>query len=146
MKIKLYRSSTVGITTSSTTILTDPWLVDGAYYGSWSHFPPFDLEKNIQEINSYKAIYISHIHPDHCSKKTIQKMDKSIPVFIHKFHNNFLKLTIERMGFKVIEVENGKKTQIYKNTYITIFAADDCNPELCYKFTGCADLTAKCPL
>ena len=30
-----------------------------------------------------------------------------------------------------------------KNAYLNIFAADKCNPELCFKFAGCADFTAK---
>ena len=73
MKIKLYRSATVGITNKDFKILTDPWLVDGEYYGSWSHYPKFDFNKNLDEINSYNAIYISHIHPDHCSIQTLKK-------------------------------------------------------------------------
>ena len=53
MKIKLFRSATVGIILENYKILMDPWLTDGEYYGSWSHFPKFDLEKNLDEINSY---------------------------------------------------------------------------------------------
>ena len=47
------------------------------------------------------------------------------------------------MGFNVIEIENGKRIEIGKNIFITIYAADNCDPELCYKFTACADLSAK---
>jgi UDP-MurNAc hydroxylase len=144
MKLKLYRSSTVGIIFENCKILTDPWLVDGEYYGSWSHYPPFNIENSLTELNSYDAIYVSHIHPDHCSVKTMSYFNKDIPIIIHKFHSRFLKFKIEKMGFKnVIEVENGKKHQINKDTSITIFAADNCDPELCYKFTGCANLNDK---
>ena len=73
MKIKLYRSSTVGINLNGFRILMDPWLTDGEYYGSWCHYPYYDLDKNINEINSYNAIYISHIHPDHSSENTLKK-------------------------------------------------------------------------
>lgn len=45
MRIKLYRSATVGIEIENFKILQDPWLTDGEYYGSWSHFPYFDLKK-----------------------------------------------------------------------------------------------------
>ncbi|CAN1593468.1 Beta-lactamase superfamily domain containing protein [Candidatus Pelagibacterales bacterium] len=143
MKIKLYRSATVGIEIENFKILQDPWLTDGEYYGSWSHFPYFDLKKNIQEINSYNAIYISHIHPDHCSEDTLSLIRKDIPVYIHEYHSKFLKFKLERLKFKVIELKNGKKQEICKNIYINIFAADNCNPELCYRFLGCADLSAK---
>jgi len=82
MKLKLYRSATVGIQFENFKILQDPWLTDGEYYGSWSHFPKFEIKKNIQEINSYNAIYISHIHPDHCSDDTLSLIRKDIPIYI----------------------------------------------------------------
>jgi UDP-MurNAc hydroxylase len=50
---------------------------------------------------------------------------------------------LEKLGFKVVELINNKRTKIGKNAFINIFAADNCNPSLCYKFTGCADLSAK---
>ncbi len=143
MKIKLYRSATVGIEFKGFKILQDPWLADGAYYGSWFHYPSFDLSANIEEINSYDAIYISHIHPDHCDDQTMKMIDKKIPIYIHKFHAKFLKAKLERFGFKVFEIDNGKRTEIKRGIFINIFAADNCNPELCYKFLGCADPNVK---
>ena len=53
MQIKLYRSATVGIIFDSGKILCDPWLTDGEYYGSWSHFPKFNFNDNLNELNSY---------------------------------------------------------------------------------------------
>ena len=103
MKIKLYRSSTVGLEFDNFKVLQDPWLTDGEYFGSWSHFPHFDIEKNIDEINNYDAMYISHIHPDHSSDKTLIKINKNIPIYIHQYHSKFLKFKLERYGFKVIE-------------------------------------------
>jgi len=143
MKIKLYRSSTVGLDLNGYKLLMDPWLTDGEYYGSWSHYPFFDLDKSLNEINSYNAIYISHIHPDHCSDDTLKKINKEIPIYIHSFHSKFLKSKLERIGFKVIELENNKRTKLDDNAYLNIFAADNCNPELCFKFAGCADFSAK---
>lgn len=143
MKIKLYRSATVGLDLKGYKILMDPWLTDGEYYGSWSHFPYFDFDKNLDEINSYNSIYISHIHPDHCSDDTLKKIRKDIPVYIHSYHSKFLKFKLERFGFKVVELKNNTRTQLAKNAYLNIFAADNCNPELCFKFSGCADFTAK---
>ena len=144
MKIKLYRSATVGLDLGKFKLLMDPWLTDGEYYGSWSHFPYFDINKNLNEINSYNAIYISHIHPDHCSDDS-KKINKSIPIYIHSYHTKFLKFKLERLGFKVIELDNNKRTQIGQNAYLNIISADNCDPELCYQFSGCADLVIKGP-
>ena len=139
MIVKLYRSATVGLKSDDFKILMDPWLVDGEYFGSWSHFPKYNINDNLDEINSYNAIYISHIHPDHCSDKTLKLIDKNIPIYIHSFHSKFLKFKLERMGFKVFEIQNGSKLKLSKELSISIYAADNCNPELCYKFFGCAD-------
>ena len=143
MKIKLFRSATLGINSDNFKMLTDPWLTDGEYYGSWSHYPYYNLDKNLDEINSYDGIYISHIHPDHCSEETLKKIKKSIPVYIHKYHAPFLKMKIERMGFTVHEIENGKTLKLNDDLNLTIYAADDCDPILCYKFLGCANLFEK---
>ena len=143
MIIKLYRSATVGIQLGGKKILFDPWLTDGVYLGAWSHYPYFDLDSNLSEINSYDAIYISHIHPDHCSQETLKKINKDIPIYIHEYHTKFLKFKIERLGFKVFELSHGKKNEIFKGVNINIFAADNCDPELCYKLLGCADFNAK---
>lgn len=140
MEIKYYRSATVGLKFDNFKILMDPWLTDGEYYGAWSLFPYFDIKKNLSELNSYDAIYISHIHPDHCSEETLKNISKDIPVYIHTYHKKFLKLKIERLGFKVIEVQNNKKINIGANVELNIIAADNCNPELCYKHVGCAVL------
>lgn len=142
MKIKLYRSATVGLKFDNFKVLMDPWLVDGEYYGSWSHYPYFDLDENLDEINSYDAIYISHIHPDHCSDKTLKKINKSIPIYIHKYHAPFLRFKLERIGFSVIEVNNASRTKLSNNAYINIYAADNCDPNECFKFFGCADKNA----
>jgi UDP-MurNAc hydroxylase len=139
-KIKLYRSATVGIISKEFKLLCDPWLTDGEYYGSWSHYPPFDLDKNIDEINSYDAMYISHIHPDHCSEDTLKRISKDIPVYILSYHSKFLKFKIERLGFKVIEISNFEKIQFTEDFSLSVIAADNCDPELCYKFNGCADV------
>lgn len=140
MKIKLYRSSTVGVKFDNFSILFDPWLTDDEYFGSWSHVPPFDIKKNLDELNSYKSIYISHIHPDHCSISTLEYLNKDIPIYIHKFKSPFIRAKIERLGFKVIEIEHGEYFNLNEETLIRVFAADNCDPSLCYKFTGCADL------
>ena len=117
-------------------ILTDPWLTNGEYYGSWYHYPPFD-EKEISALE-YDYIYVSHIHPDHISEKTFSYLDKSKPVIIHKFESKFLKFKIQNLGFNVIEISHNDPYQFSSNCSLNIFAADNCNPELCAKHLGCS--------
>ncbi len=122
-------------------ILTDPWLVDGEYYGSWCHYPKLEIDK--EYFNSIDYIYISHIHPDHFSKKSFEVLDKKIPVLIHQYASPFLKMNIERLGFEVIELPHNQKTELKNGITIDILAADNCNPALCAKFMGCGVVETK---
>jgi UDP-MurNAc hydroxylase len=141
MKIRYIKSACVTVETKGLKILTDPWLVDGEYYGSWCHYPELKFDKDY--FDSIDYIYISHIHPDHFSKKTFEVLNKDIPVLIHQYASPFLKMNIERLGFKVTELPHNKKTDLKNGVTIEILAADNCNPELCAKFMGCGIVETK---
>ena len=138
MKIYNIASSTVMIESNKTRVLMDPWFVNGEYYGSWYHTQ--DIDVDIDFINSATHIYISHIHPDHFSKKSLEMLNKNIPILIHSYASKFLKLNIERLGFEVVEIEHDQEFQLDSETKIKIYAADNCNPELCSKFMGCSSV------
>ena len=135
MKITKYGSATVLVETTDCKILCDPWLTDGIYYGSWCNYPPINLD--LCDFSNINYVYISHIHPDHFDPKTMALIPKFVPVLIHRFHRKFLKRNIEALGFKVIEIENAAPFSLTINTTITIYAADNCNPEICGKMFGC---------
>ena len=139
MKITHLNGACELIESNGIKILIDPWLVDGEYYGSWCAYPSLkDFNFNI--LNNVDYIYISNIHPDHLSKPTLKKLNKDIPVLIHNFSEKFVKRNIESLGFKTIELDSNKKTLLKNNTYIDIFSAGYCNPELCHKSFGCGKM------
>ena len=135
MKITHLQSSTQLIHLDEITVLTDPWLTDGEYYGSWYHYPPFG-DDNVASLE-YDFVYVSHIHPDHLSEKTFKSLPHKKPVLIHNYESKFVKRKLEMLGFEVIECDNGEPYFFENGGSITIFAADNCNPELCGKFMGC---------
>lgn len=141
MKITNIKSSTVIVESNGIKVLCDPWLFDGEYYGSWYHYPPLEVRDNVFKDIDY--IYLSHIHPDHFSRKTFNYLDKSVPVIIHRYEANFLRRNLEVLGFEVIELKNAAKFSFTKKFSIQVFAADNCNPELCGKFFGCGILESK---
>lgn len=116
-------------------ILCDPWLVGEEYFGSWGMYPPYQFRP--EKFEDVDFIYISHIHPDHCSVKTLEKLNKKIPVIIHNFPEKSLKFTIEKLGFKVVEIEHNLRVKLKKNVFINILAADNCDPNICGKLMGC---------
>ena len=138
MKLTYLSSASVLISHENTNILCDPWLVDGEFYGSWFHYPSLNFKP--EDFNFVDYIYISHIHPDHLSIKTLSRMDKIIPVIILNYVDKFLKRNIERLGFNVIELEHNKRTHLKDNLHINILAAHYCNPELCSKLMGCSNV------
>ncbi len=145
MKITVLNSASVLIEDNSSEqnvkILCDPWLVGEEYFGSWGIYPPYEFKsENFDDVN---FIYISHIHPDHCSTKTLQNINNKIPVIIHNFPEKSLKHTIENLGFKVIEIEHNLRIRLKENVFINILAADNCDPNVCGKLMGCGLLETK---
>lgn len=141
MKITHLQSSTQLVHLGDLKVLTDPWLTDGEYYGSWYHYPPFG-KGNIDNLE-YDFIYVSHIHPDHLSEQTFKSLPHKKPVLIHNYDSKFVKRKLEMLGFEVIECDNAKPFVFENGSSITIFAADNCNPELCGKFLGCGVVEKK---
>jgi UDP-MurNAc hydroxylase len=136
MRVFQYSPTTFLVEAKDTRILIDPWLEDGEYFGAWAHFPPPDPDRYASLGADY--IYVSHIHPDHCSLLTLTKLDRSIPVLIHRYDGQFLKRTIEQLGFEVRELPHGVRTELHNGVAINILAADDCNPEICGRIIGCS--------
>jgi len=84
-------------------ILTDPWLVDGAFEGAWFHAPA--LKTKPRDLIDVDALFISHIHPDHYDLKTLSAFQRDIPIFILDAYPGFLKKSLEHLGFtKVIAI------------------------------------------
>lgn len=135
MKLTFLNSASVVIEHNGIKILCDPWLVDGEFYGAWAHYPPCNFTP--EYFNDVDFIYISHIHPDHFSTKTLEKMNKKIPILIHGYHFKYLKENIHRLGFKPIELSHNIRTHLKDDLYINILAADNCDPQLCLKYFGC---------
>ena len=138
MKITYLNSASVLIEDKNVKILCDPWLDGEEYFGSWGIYPPYNF--NSKKFDDVDFIHISNIHPDHCSSSTLSKLNKKIPIIIHKFPEKFLKSFLENLGFNVIELEHNKRTKLKDNVYINVLAADDCNPEICGKLMGCNNL------
>ena len=122
---------------SGTSILCDPWITDGAFIGSWFHWPPLEgFEFDELANRKWDAIYISHFHADHFDRKLVAKIARnhsSTIVLIPLYENKWLKRAVENCGFKldrIIEIPSDQKIH-FKDIDITMYVADYCNPEIC---------------
>lgn len=134
--MKLYQlySATTIVESNGVKVLTDPWLVGNEYFGSWGMFPKYNFKK--EKFNDINYIYISHIHPDHFSVRSMDLLEKNIPVLIHHYKKKFLKKEIEKLGFSVIELENNQEFDLERNLKINVFSSD-CSPDICENTLGC---------
>ena len=79
-------------------LVSDPWLTNGAFEGSWCHYPPLRTSPE-QLARQTDALYISHIHPDHFDPLSLAPMRKDIPVVILDHNNKFLQQRVRSLGF-----------------------------------------------
>jgi len=123
MKVTYYTAAVIVVEVNGLKILCDPWLYPGAFYGSWYHYPPFEF--NPEEFSDVDYIYISHTHEDHLCAKSMEALNKNIPVLIHKFKSPFVKRIIERMGFNVIEIPHGERYDLTNNVHFKVFSSQE---------------------
>lgn len=93
-------------------LLCDPWLTDGAFEGSWYHYPP--LVTTFDQVKDVDALYVSHLHPDHYDEVTLKQFRKDIPVIILDKEPNFLKRKLTSViGFtNILAVKDGETITI----------------------------------
>ena len=138
MKVEWFRSATVGISSETgSTILCDPWMTDGAFLGSWYHFPPLEgFEYQELLARRWDAVYISHFHADHFDRKFVAELARTQPdcvALIPRFAHDWLRRAVENCGFsdkRLLTIESGESHQVGDIT-AKIFVADHCDPSVC---------------
>ena len=83
-------------------LLTDPWYVDGEFYGTWYNYPPCTV--NLKELENIDGIYISHIHPDHYDPIFLRKLIArygDVKILIPDHNPNYLLFKSKSDGFSV---------------------------------------------
>jgi len=80
-------------------LVTDPWLIGGAYFGSWnySHQIP---EEQMQSIKKAKYLWISHGHPDHLSSKSLQLLQGK-PILLPNHVGGRIYNALKEQGYDV---------------------------------------------
>ena len=124
MRLSYLASSTVVVEDEGTEVLCDPWLLDGAFYGAWAHYPPLEFEPDAYADVDY--IYVSHDDPDHFHQPTMRQLDTDTPVLVPEDASRLTR-AVEELGFEAIELGNDDRTQLADDLYVTLFdgAGDD---------------------
>jgi UDP-MurNAc hydroxylase len=139
VRVTWYTNACVRVTSSKgVSILCDPWINEGAFLGSWFHWPPIsgDLANQILD-EPCDGIYISHLHPDHYDPKFLSLFSKrrpEVPIYVANFAHPWLKRSICSVVdplTRVIEVPPLAYVDFGQDFKMQLFAADTCNPKIC---------------
>jgi UDP-MurNAc hydroxylase len=124
MRITYYGQACILIEASGKKILTDPWLTEGAYFGTWFHthilaeagITPQTFPKDIDYL------FLSHEHQDHVDAQTLRHFSPEIPVLICKFVTPKFRDYVKSLGFqKIIEIPSGRQIQLGEDLRATVF-------------------------
>ena len=120
MKVKFISNACCIVETNTgTQILTDPWIENGVFEGSWCHF--HKLKTTINDLKNIDAIYLSHIHPDHYDDRFFN-FPKDIPIIVLDHGLNFLHRKLLDSGYKNLIKIKDKETIKFKDLKLTLFA------------------------
>lgn len=125
-KVQYIANATVIIDVPGMRMLCDPWLTDGAFEGSWFHFPP--VQSKLSDLQPISHVYVSHIHPDHFDPDTLHALPRSTPIVLCQFEQPWLRRQIEALGFDVIELPPGEPVEVVPGVRVWAFSAFTQNP------------------
>lgn len=98
----------------------DLWYTQGAFEGSWFHYPP--LRETKYSIEECDYIYISHIHPDHCDFNKLRSAKKDAKIIVPNYFSKLLERKCRAFGYEnvvslapneICELEPGLKVKLY---------------------------------
>lgn len=124
MHVTYYGQACTLIQTGGKKILTDPWLTEGAYHGTWFHthlladagVTPQTFPKDIDYL------FLSHEHQDHLDPVTLRHFRLDIPVLICRFATPKFRRFVEHLGFTNVREEcSGERLDLGDGVSATIF-------------------------
>ena len=124
MRVTYYGQACTLIEAGGKKILTDPWLTEGAYCGTWFHthiladagVTPKSVPKDIDYL------FISHEHLDHMDAATLRHFPCDTPLLICKFVTPKFHQYLQGLGFTNIQENvSGEKLDLGNGVSATIF-------------------------
>ena len=126
MKITFIANACAIYESDSFRLLSDPWLIDGAFDGAWFHYPK--VKTTPGDLRDVDAIYISHLHPDHYCKLSLSSFPRDIPIVYLKHGKNYLHNMLKRDGWKNLIAIGDGETKAVGPFNITMYSPWCLNP------------------
>ena len=125
MQVTYYGQACLLIESGGKKILTDPWLTEGANFGTWFHThlladAGIALETFPRDVD---YLFLSHEHQDHVDPDTLRHFPPETPVLICKFVTPKFRRYVQSLGFThIIEIPPGEQIALGEDLSATIFA------------------------
>ncbi|HXH25335.1 MAG TPA: MBL fold metallo-hydrolase, partial [Vicinamibacterales bacterium] len=126
MRVTYYGQACTLIEAAGRKILTDPWLTEGAYLGTWHHthlladagVTPAAFPKDVDYL------FLSHEHEDHLDAETLAHFPPDVPVLICRFPTPKFRRHLESLGLRrITEVASGMPLDLGDGLEVTIFGS-----------------------
>jgi UDP-MurNAc hydroxylase len=126
MRVTYFGQACTLIEVAGKKILTDPWLTEGAYFGTWFHthliaeagVTPGTFPKDIDYL------FLSHEHQDHVDPATLRHFSPHIPVLICQFATAKFRHYVEGLGFHNLwEIPSGQRMALGDEVTATILGS-----------------------
>jgi UDP-MurNAc hydroxylase len=124
MRVTYYGQACTLIEAGGKKILTDPWLTEGAYQGSWFHTHVLAEAGVTPEAfpRDIDYLFLSHEHQDHMDVATLRHFPREIPLLICRFATPKFRLYLQQLGFTNIrEILSGETLDLGDGVRATIF-------------------------
>lgn len=111
MKVTFYVNAMVLLESKKSRVLCDPWVTfDTQSISGFYGFPKPTFTR--EEVAAIKPdfIYITHTHPDHFDPPTLRLFDRSTPILVAPYVQNFTERMARSLGFtdvRVVPLETG---------------------------------------
>jgi UDP-MurNAc hydroxylase len=123
MRVTYYGQACILIEAAGKKILTDPWLTEGAYFGTWFHthiladagITPQTFPKDTDYL------FLSHEHEDHVDPETLRQFPSDVPVLICEFPTPRFRHYLKSLGLENIrELPAGQEVNLANGLSATI--------------------------
>lgn len=120
MKFRVLSHACLEVSTTQTTLLTDPWVVGSAYWRSWWNYPP--LPDGLADTLHPDFIYLTHLHWDHFHGVSLRKLGLDRRILVPRLPDRRLIGDLEKLGAtNITELAHGEPFQLSDDLSVTSY-------------------------
>lgn len=121
MQFQVLSHAGLKVSTQSTMLVFDPWLIGSCYWRSWWNYPP-PPPAMLAGLTA-DAVYLTHVHWDHFHGPSLRKYFKPETTFyVPRGHYRRIRRDLEDVGYRnVVELRHGETVQVGPGMKLTSY-------------------------